>query len=155
VFPVPGVLGAVVLLSVSPSVRQSVQAQTTTVEVRPGRATVIAGSRLQLSAVPRDAGGKEVTGKNVTWFAAPFDVAAIDEKGNLLGLRQGRAQVFAIADGKTGIAVIEIEPKDVATIELVPTQPEIPVGGATVLNARRPHRRQGTALQRGVHLSHQ
>jgi hypothetical protein len=127
-------MGAVVFLSVGPSFRHSVQAQIATVEVRPGRATVIAGSRMQLSAVPRDASGREVTGKTMTWFAVPFDVASIDDKGNFLGLRQGRAQVFAVAEGKTGIAVIEVEPKDVATIDLVPVQPEIPVGGTTVLN---------------------
>ena len=123
-----------VALSVGPSVRRSV-AQTTTVEVRPGRATVIAGSRLQLSAVPRDAGGREVTGKTITWFAVPFDVASIDASGNFIGLRQGRAQVFAVADGKTGIAVVEVEPKDPALIDLAPAQPEIPVGGTTVMNA--------------------
>jgi hypothetical protein len=127
------VLGCVAVVSASPLIRLA--AQTTTVEVRPGRATVIAGSRLQMSAVPRDASGKEVTGKTVTWFAAPFDVASVDANGNFTGLRQGRAQVFAIADGKTGIAVVEVEPKDVASVDLQPAQPEIPVGGSTLLNA--------------------
>ena len=127
------VVGCISALSASPPARLS--AQTTAVEVRPGRATVIAGSRLQLSAVPRDASGKEVTGKTVTWFAVPFDVASVDANGNFTGLRQGRAQVFAVADGKTGIAVVEVEPKDVASVDLQPAQPEIPVGGSTVLNA--------------------
>ena len=104
------ICGLIAVLSVGPSVRRSV-GQTSSVDVRPGRATVIAGSRLQLSAVPRDGGGKEVTGKTITWFAVPFDVASIDASGNLLALRQGRAQVFAVADGKTGIAVVEVEPK--------------------------------------------
>ena len=125
-----GLAGAVYVLT---SVR--LYAQTSAVEVRPGRATVIAGSRLQMSAVPRDAAGKEVTGKTVTWFAVPFDVATVDANGNFLGLRQGRAQVFAVADGKSGIAVIEVEPKDPAMIDLAPAQPEIPVGGTTVLSA--------------------
>ena len=127
------VLGCVSALSAHSPIRLS--AQTTAVEVRPGRATVIAGSRLQMSAVPRDAAGKEVTGKTVTWFAVPFDVAAIDANGNLLALRQGRAQVFAVAEGKSGIAVVEVEPKDVASIDLTSAQPEIPVGGTTVMNA--------------------
>ena len=131
-----GSVGCLGALSVLPSFRPSVAtAQTTTVEVRPGRATVIAGSRLQLSAVPRDAAGTEVAGRAVSWFAVPFDVGTIDANGNFQGLRQGRAQVFAVADGKTGIAVIEVEPKDPAMIDLSPTQPEIPVGGTTVLTA--------------------
>jgi hypothetical protein len=128
------ICGLIAVLSVGPSVRRA-DGQTASVEVRPGRATVIAGSRLQMSAVPRDAAGKEVTGKSVTWFAVPFDVATIDANGNFLGLRQGRAQVFAVADGKSGIAVVEVEPKDPAMIDLAPAQPEIPVGGMTVLSA--------------------
>lgn len=110
-------------------------AQISTVEVRPGRATVIAGSRLQLTAIPRNAAGREITGKTVTWLAVPFDVGSVDSNGTFQGLRQGRAQVFAVVDGKPGIAVIEVEPKDPALIDLVPAQPEIPVGGTTVLNA--------------------
>ena len=100
-----GVVATALLPVIASSRPPVLEAQTTTVEVRPGRATVIAGSRLQMSAVPRDAAGKEVPGKTVTWFAVPFDVASVDAEGNFTGLRQGRAQVFAVADGKTGIAM--------------------------------------------------
>lgn len=128
--------GAVGLLSARPPARlPALAAQTAAVEVRPGRATVIAGARLQLAAVARDAAGREVTGRTVTWFAAPFDVGSVDASGNFLALRQGRSQVFAVADGKTGIAIIEVEPKDPSTIDLAPASPEIPVGGTTVVNA--------------------
>jgi uncharacterized protein YjdB len=111
------------------------RAQVSSVEIKPARATIIAGTSLQLSAVARDAAGREITGKTPTWFVAAFDVASIDAKGNLRGHRQGQAQVFAVIDGKPGIAVIEVEPKEAATVELTAAHPEVVVGGSTILTA--------------------
>ena len=113
----------------------SALAQTTSVEVRPARATIVAGTTLQLTATARDAGGREVAGKPRTWFAVPFDVASIDSNGLFRGHRQGRAQVFAVIEGKTSIAIIEVEPKAVATIDLAPAQAEIVTDGTTLLSA--------------------
>ncbi len=123
---------ALLCLSLSPA---AARAQVASVDIRPTRATVIAGGTLQLTATLRDSAGREVRGKTVTWLAAPFDVGAVNATGAFRGFRQGRAQVFAVVDGKPGIAVIEVEPKDPATIDLATEQIRIVVGGSTVLTA--------------------
>jgi hypothetical protein len=112
-----------------------VTAQVRTVDIRPARSTIVAGTTLQLSASARDSAGREVAGKAASWFAAPFDVASIDEKGLFRAHRQGRAQVFAVIDGKTAIAIVEVEPKAAASIDLVAGQSDVVVGGSTVLTA--------------------
>lgn len=109
-------------------------AQVATVEVRPGRATVTAGGRLELTAVVRDAAGREMPGAQVVWFASPFDVATVESGGILRAHRQGRAQVFAVAAGQTGLAVIEVEPKPAAMVDLRPARDTLVVGDATVLH---------------------
>lgn len=110
-------------------------AQVTGVEVHPARSTIVAGTTLQLSASGRDSAGRPVAGKTATWFAAPFDVASIDEKGLFRAHRQGRAQVFAVIDGKTAIAIVEVEPKPPVSIDLMAAQNEIVTEGSTVLTA--------------------
>ena len=111
------------------------QAQTATVDVRPARSTIVAGTTLQFAAAGRDSAGREVAGRTANWFAVPFDVASIDEKGLFRAHRQGRAQVFAVIDGKTAIAIVEVEPKSAASIDLTTPQTEIVTGGSTVLAA--------------------
>jgi hypothetical protein len=110
-------------------------AQVASVEVTPVRATLIAGNGLQLSAVARDAAGRPAAGARFTWSAVPFDVATVDSSGRVMAHRQGRATVFASAGGRTGTAVIEIEPKSLSLVELAAPQEEIVVGGRLVLRA--------------------
>lgn len=128
---VPAAVLLLLQVPVSPAAGQA----PAVVEVRPARAGIIAGQTLQLTAVARDAGGRELTGKAVTWFAAPFDVGSVDGNGRFRAHRQGRAQVFAVVEGRPGIAVIEVEPKDPVSIDLRPAQAEILAGGSTILEA--------------------
>ena len=83
----------------------------------------------------RDSAGRPGGGKTANWFAVPFDVASIDEKGLFRAHRQGRAQVFAVIDGKTAIAIVEVEPKAATSIDLIAGQNEIVTEGSTVLTA--------------------
>lgn len=127
----PTALAVLTLLTVPPQLH----AQLATIEIRPGRATVAAGQSLQMSAVALDAGGRQIALPPVVWLAAPFDVASVEPSGLFRAHRQGRAQVLAVAGGKTGVAVIEVEPKPAAVIDLAAAQAEIVVGGSSVLEA--------------------
>lgn len=123
------------LLAVAALATGPLSAQVATVEIRPGRATVTAGERLPLAALTRDSAGREVPASRVVWFASPFDVATVGPDGVLRAHRQGRAQIFALADGRTGIAQVDVEPKPAALLELSLARTEIVVGGTTVLTA--------------------
>lgn len=111
------------------------QPQVATVEITPARATLTAGARLPLRAVVRDAAGRELPGVAVSWFAAPFDAASVDSAGVFHAHRQGEAQVFALAGGRTGTALVRIEPKPPATIDLEAGRDSLLAGGATVITA--------------------
>lgn len=103
--------------------------------VQPSEASLVAGETLQLTAVVRDSTGAVVEGAPVIWLAAPFDVAAVDAEGRLTGLRQGRAQVFAMLGGSPGVATIEVTPKPPVDMETSVERPEIVVDGFTVVHA--------------------
>lgn len=110
-------------------------AQVASVTVTPGGATLIAGNGLTLAAAVRDGAGRPVPGARVTWSVVPFDVATIDSAGRLTALRQGHATVTAAAGGQQGTAIVLVEPKSIALVELATPRDEIVVGGSLVLQA--------------------
>lgn len=110
-------------------------AQAASVEVLPDRATLVAGARLPLRAVARDAADREVGGRRVQWTALPADAVSVDTAGLVTAWRPGLARIIATVDGRQGLAEIVIEPGPPATLEVVPEQPVIVVGGSTILRA--------------------
>jgi hypothetical protein len=110
-------------------------AQVARVEVQPDRATLIAGNQLALRVVALDAGGRAVEGRPVRWSAASADAIAVDSAGVVTAFREGVARVTATVDGVSGGAEFLIEPRAPVRIDVVPEQPEIVVGGATLLRA--------------------
>ncbi len=128
-------LAALTLLTGLPGAPGGLAAQVATIEIEPARATLTAGRALQLTAVGKDAAGRAVALGAVVWVTAPFDVGSVEQTGRFLAHRQGRAQVFALAGGRTGTAWITVEPKPPAIVDLAPAVPEIVTGGSTVLQA--------------------
>lgn len=110
-------------------------AQVASVAVSPASATLIAGNTLQLTAAVRDAAGRPMAAARITWSVVPFDVASVDSTGLVAARRTGRATVTAVAGGQRGTAVIEVEPRSVALVELTTPREEMVVGGSLVLRA--------------------
>jgi hypothetical protein len=124
-------------------------AQVARVEVQPDRATLIAGNQLLFKAVARDASGKELPGRRVRWQAVPADGIVVDSTGVATAFRDGPATLTATVDGVTGTAELVIEPKSPVRIEAVADQPEIVVGGSTLLRATA-YTEDGEPLPRAV-----
>ena len=105
-----------------------------TVEVTPHVAEAEVGQQLKLTAVAKDESGKTIDVRPATWFAAPFDVAAADDSGNISFFNPGEAQVGAVVAGKIGSVRIRVKPAPVTNIDL-PSKNQIVVGGAMRPNA--------------------
>ena len=111
-------------------------AQVATVQVTPAESHIIAGQTVTLSALARDVAGNEAHPNQMVWFAVPFDVGAVDQQGNVSTFRQGQLQVFALADGKPGRAVVNVGPKPPADISLSAAPDEVVIGGTSVITPR-------------------
>src|SRR5205807_958180 len=105
------------------------------VEIMPRVTDVHVGDKVKMTAVGKDAAGKEMEGKPVTWFAAPGDVAFADDEGTVTFFAPGRATVGTIINGKTGYLRINVLPMDVTRIEIEPPGCPVVVGGVLKLAA--------------------
>src|SRR5437870_5706258 len=54
-----------------------------TVEITPAVIDAEAGQQIKLTAIGKDASGQPTDQKPQAWFLSPFDLAGIDETGNL------------------------------------------------------------------------
>jgi hypothetical protein len=105
--------------------------QVATVEVTPPQAVVQAGGTLQFRAVAKNAAGAPVAAR-IKWLATPFDVAAADTTGLVTTTRPGRTYVIALADGKPGMAVLEITERAPARLSVAAQGDAATVVGGTV-----------------------
>lgn len=105
-----------------------------TVEVTPNVIEAEVGQQLKLTAVAKDESGKTLDVKPATWFAAPFDVASVDNSGNISFFNPGEAQIGAVVAGKVGTVRIRVKPAPVSSIDL-PRKNQVVAGSAIRPNA--------------------
>ena len=125
-------LGALVLLSVN------VLAQTSnvkTVQVTSSAKEVEVGQSVKLSVAAMDSAGKVVKEQPSAYFAGPFDIAAVDDDGNVKLFGTGEVTVGAIVGGTPGLTTFMVKPPSVKTIEIGSLKTPLVVGGAAQLSA--------------------
>lgn len=115
------------------------------VVVSPAQAVVVQGEVDTLIAVARDAAGRTVTGRPVTWSSDPQTVATVSAAGVVTAVGQGRATITARIDGKAGTAVIDVAPPPVARVDLDAVTVTLDEGAGRVLVAT-PRDAQGAPI---------
>ena len=80
----------------------------TSLEVRPGSATVGIGETLQFEARVEDAGGTPVPGAAVTWSGSDPTVLEVGADGSVRGLSLGTATVYASLGALRDSALVEV-----------------------------------------------
>jgi hypothetical protein len=93
------------------------------------------GQELQVSVTATDAAGKAVNEKPSTYFAGPFDIAAVDDDGKVKLFGTGEVTVGAIVGGVPALTTFIVKPPSVKTIELSPIKTPLVAGGTVQLNA--------------------
>src|SRR5687768_18351354 len=76
------------------------------------------GQQIQVTVVATDASGKAVNEKPSTYFAGPFDIAAVDDDGNVKLFGTGQVTVGAIVGGVPALATFMVKPPSVNSIEV-------------------------------------
>ena len=98
------------------------------VEITPPGVSLQAGSTHQLQATPKTSSGIAVPNRPVTWSSDDQGIATISTSGLLTGVGTGSTRVNATVDGVKGSVTVEITPKPVVTVTVVPSQVPLMVG---------------------------
>jgi hypothetical protein len=93
------------------------------------------GQQVQVTVVATDAAGKPVKEKPSTYFAGPFDIAAVDDDGNVKLFGIGQVTVGAIVGGVPALTTFTVKPPSIKTIELNAMKTPLVVGDAVQINA--------------------
>jgi len=105
------------------------------VAMSPTSATLTVGETVQLGAQPRDASGRRLDGRTVTWSTNRPDVATVTSTGIVAAVSPGTATITASSEGRSGTATVVVQPPTVSRLEVTPTSASVEVGSALRLTA--------------------
>ena len=125
----------VTLLFASAALAQQSNSNVKNVQVTPSAKEAEVGQEIKLTVVATDASGKVISEKPSTYFAGPFDIAAVDDNGNVKLFGMGEVVVGAIVAGKPGITTFYVKAPGVKTIELSSLKAPLAVGGSVQIDA--------------------
>jgi uncharacterized protein YjdB len=77
------------------------------VDVEPASAAIAAGTTVQLTATPRDAGGTPLPGRAVTWSSSDNAIAVVSD-GLVTGVSEGTVTITATSEGQDGTSSIDV-----------------------------------------------
>ena len=106
-----------------------------TVSVVPRTVNVEVGRTAELAATVMSASGDTLRDRKVFWASENGDMARVSSNGVVIGAAPGTIQVAASSEGQSGVSIVTVEPRRVATIAISPTAAEISVGQTVRLKA--------------------
>jgi hypothetical protein len=106
-----------------------------TVAITPSVKEAEVGQQVKLTVVATDAAGNTINEKPSTYFAGPFDIAAVDDDGNVKLFGTGEVTVGAIVGGIPGLTTFKVKAPSVKSIEITPLKHPLVVGGTARLDA--------------------
>ena len=105
------------------------------VSVTPSAKEVEVGQSVKVTVVATDAAGNKINEQPSTYFAGPFDIAAVDDDGNVKLFGTGQVTVGAIVGGIPGLTTFTVKAPSVKTIEITPLKQALLVYGSARLDA--------------------
>lgn len=93
------------------------------------------GQQVRVTVVATDAAGNALNEKPSTYFAGPFDIAAVDDEGNVKLFGIGQVTVGAIVGGIPALTTFIVKPPSVNAIELNPMTTPLVVGDSVQIKA--------------------
>jgi len=104
-------------------------------ELMPATTDISVGQKVKFSATVKDASGNKTSAPATAWFAAPFDLAGVDESGTVSFFSPGEVLVGAIVGGKPVFTRVMVKPGPVTRIDIEPVKTSLVVGATTKLSA--------------------
>ncbi len=113
----------------------SARAPAKSLSISPQKTVAEVGQRVQFTVSSTDATGKTTTEKSHVWFAAPFDLAGVDETGSVTFYQPGLATIGVLVAGKPVFTTVRVKPAAVKNVEVIPVSSSLIVGGTMKLRA--------------------
>jgi trimeric autotransporter adhesin len=79
------------------------------VEVTPATTSVDVGGSFRLTATVYDSRGNAIPGAQVVWASSDTRIAAVDNNGRVLGVKEGSAIITATSGNKAGFAAVSVK----------------------------------------------
>ena len=105
------------------------------VAVSPSTGSILVGQTTSFTATVRDADGREVGDREVTWSTSDPRIALVSSNGVVTGVGAGTATITATSEGKSGSASITVAPVPVASVTVSPASNSATVGSTVQLSA--------------------
>ncbi len=105
------------------------------VEVEPASATIAVGGSRAFEATTVDAQGQTLAGRTIFWASEDETVAMVSSSGVVSGLKAGTTRIAASSEGRSAYAQVEISPRRVHSVSVVPPNPQAVVNGTVRLRA--------------------
>ncbi|HEY7785343.1 MAG TPA: Ig-like domain-containing protein [Pyrinomonadaceae bacterium] len=135
----PALFSLILLLQPTNSLAQkstsSTNSKIKTVQVTPSAKEAEVGQEVKLAVTATDGSGKVVNEKPSTYFAGPFDIAAVDENGTVKLFGPGQVVVGAIVGGKPGLTTFMVKAPGIKSINIAPLKTPLVVGGSVQVEA--------------------
>jgi len=129
------VLAATLLFSLNITAQQANTAAVKNVQITASTREAEVGQQVKITVVATDASGTVISDKPSTYFAGPFDIAAVDDEGNVRLFGTGQVTVGAIVGGKPGFTTFMVKAPSVKTVEISSIKSPLVVGGSVQLDA--------------------
>lgn len=105
------------------------------VELSAVELTMGEGDEGTVTAVAKDAAGRPLHGRRVTWDSSDPSVVSVDVEGRLVALQFGRAQVTATIEGKSAAMAVSVTRAAVASVDITPGAFVMEVGESRQMTA--------------------
>jgi len=80
------------------------------VAITPTSASVSVGATTSLSAEARDAQGRVLSGRSISWSSSASNIASVSASGIVTGVSAGSATITATSEGRTATASVQVTP---------------------------------------------
>lgn len=121
------------------------------VMLTPATASIVVGGTTTLIATLKDAQGRPLTGRTLTWSSSDPAVAAVSAAGVVTGVAVGGPiTITATSEGKQGTATVTVTPIPVAQVAVTPPTGNLFVGATVALTATPKDAQGGTLSGRTI-----
>jgi uncharacterized protein YjdB len=91
------------------------------VTMSPASSTLFISKTLAFTTMLRDSAGVALNGRTVTWASSAPSVATVSSSGVVTGVGVGVATITATSEGKSGSAMIDVQPLPVGIVQVTPS----------------------------------
>src|SRR6185437_4326890 len=110
-------------------------ASTKTAVLTPATPDISVGQKVKFTAELQDAAGNKTAARATAWFAAPFDLAAVDESGTVSFFSPGEVLVGAVVGGKAVFTRVMVKVGPITRIDIESLKMPLVIGANTRLSA--------------------